>query len=483
MTESTVLQLRITLLDVQPGVWRRIQIAGESTFWDLHVAIQNAMGWTDSHLHQFRVADPASGEMISLGIPDDEFEDGIAPGWEWNVADMLSISQPRALYEYDFGDSWRHDVVLEDVLPTDGRLTYPRCVSGARACPPEDVGGVRGYQEFLQALADPDHPEHDSCRVWIGGVFDAAAFDPKAVQFEDPDERWQEVFEHDPNTPGSLAAMAPPQVEGGFTGVEIQSLLLAPFAADSPLRLDTSPPEAAVESTPLVRDCLRYLRLLDEEAPLKLTQKGNLPRRFLARLIQVDALGEPWWWEYRAPKNESDAARATLLRSLSGQAGLTRKRHGKLDLTRRGRGHAEGTQTPGALYGLLVERYTTKYNWAYPDRLPESRWLQAGFWYTLYLLQQHGNEPRPATFYAERFMLAFPFALDDFPPNPYSTQQESLARAYEWRVLLGFCLEFGFALADVSRDMGISAPALVRAGPLLHQVVQWRRTGQGGSTR
>ena len=475
MAESAVLQLRVTLRGIKPGIWRRIQVPGKSTFWDPHVAIQDAMGWTDSHLHQFRVANPIGRELLFLGIPDEDYEDTMEPDWEWQVADMLSISQPRTLYEYDFGDSWEHDVVLEDVLPVDSGLAYPRCVAGARACPPEDVGGVPGYEQFLQALADPDHPDRESYREWIGRPFDPAAFDPKTVQFQDPDERWQEVFGQDDTTLAGLTARLPPQVEGGFTAVEIQRLLTAPFAADSPLQLDTSLAGDSVEPAPLVRDCLRYLRVLEEEGPLKLTQKGNLPQRIVALLIQAGALGDPWWWRLRSPRNESDAPRATLLRMLAAHTGLTRKQHGKLQLTRRGRGHIQGTQPAGALYRLLMTYYTTEYNWAYPDRMPSSRWLQAGFWYTLFLLQQHGDEPRPATFYAERFMLAFPFALADFPQEVYWTSEESLCQAYEWRVLLGFCLEFGFALADGSRDHRGREPALVRAGPLLHQVVQWRR--------
>ena len=150
------------------------------------MAIQNAMGWTDSHLHSFRIEDAATGQRRMIGLPfEGDFDDEqVEPGWEHQVTDHLSIQRARILYEYDYGDSWEHAVVLEDILPIDDRAEYPRCISGKRACPPEDVGGVRGYESFLVALADPDDSEHDEFLTWVGGSFDPELFDREVEEVD-----------------------------------------------------------------------------------------------------------------------------------------------------------------------------------------------------------------------------------------------------------------------------------------------------------
>ena len=309
-------------------------------------------------------------------------------------------------------------------------------------------------------------------------------FDARSVQFQDPEERRQEVFSEAAAAGVRMAGApvaGPPQVEGGFTGEELQRLLLSPLADNSPLRLETDLPDAAFEEVPLVCDCLGFLRLLVEEAPLKLTQKGNLPRAAIARLVEAGTLGEPWWWEFKTPLNESDAPRATLLRRLAELAGLTRKRHGKLDLTKRGRDVVDGKTPAGELYRKLMNWHLTEYNWAYPDAMPESRWLQACSWYTLYLLQEYGAEKRPSTFYAEKFVLAFPFALQDFAAARYGSPREILQHAFELRVLMGFAVEFGLASASKAAEGRATDPCQVWAGPLLNQVVKWRRDAAADS--
>jgi hypothetical protein len=188
-----VLRFRIELLGIDPPIWRRVLVPEDCTFWDLHVAIQDAMGWTDSHLHLFRVV----GSEAVIGMPDEEGDGPFdtQPGWVLRVQDFVFPHSPLATYQYDFGDSWIHEVRLEGVEPAEAGATYPRCIAGARRCPPEDVGGTHGYEEFLEVIADRSHPEHEHFLQWAGGAFDAEEFDPAAVRFQDPTERWREVFE------------------------------------------------------------------------------------------------------------------------------------------------------------------------------------------------------------------------------------------------------------------------------------------------
>ena len=134
------------LADTNPLVWRRLLVPETYSFWDLHVAIQDAMGWTDCHLHEFVVVDAKTLRGKRIGIPDEEFagERPTLAGWEVPIARHLTHGSQPVRYLYDFGDDWNHTLEVEDILPADGG-SYPRCVAGAGACPPEDVGGTHGY--------------------------------------------------------------------------------------------------------------------------------------------------------------------------------------------------------------------------------------------------------------------------------------------------------------------------------------------------
>jgi hypothetical protein len=192
-----IFQFKITLKDVKPPIWRRIQVPGACTFWDLHVAIQDAMGWLDYHLHEFQLR-ATDGRMLSFGIPDEDFDSDILPGWKYRVAKYLSLAQPSCEYVYDFGDNWRHRVELEKVLSAEPGTAYPRCLKGRRACPPEDCGGPWGYQELLEILADPQHEQYRETKTWVEsmkeGPFSPEAFDPADVVFSDPGERFELAF-------------------------------------------------------------------------------------------------------------------------------------------------------------------------------------------------------------------------------------------------------------------------------------------------
>jgi hypothetical protein len=169
-------QFRVTLLDTQPAVWRRIQVKG-GTLDKLHEHIQTAMGWTNSHLHHFRVGEQRYGDpdLMQENYEDMDYEDSTGT----KISAVLPRSGKRFAfeYEYDFGDGWRHEVLFEGCLRAERGKRYPVCVEGAQACPPEDVGGTWGYEEYLQAMADPRHERHEEFLGWRG-PFNPEAFDP-----------------------------------------------------------------------------------------------------------------------------------------------------------------------------------------------------------------------------------------------------------------------------------------------------------------
>ena len=192
-----VYQFKITLKGTKPPIWRRILVPETYTFWDLHVAIQDAMGWDDYHLHEFTLLSPKTGRKVKIGIPSDEDVDY---GWEvlaeWNqkIAHYFSLDNSKADYVYDFGDGWEHSIKLEKILPRETGVAYPRCIDGRGACPPEDCGGIGGYAEFLEAIGDPANELHEDMLDWVGGSFDPDDFEPNDVEFEDPDSRFKLAF-------------------------------------------------------------------------------------------------------------------------------------------------------------------------------------------------------------------------------------------------------------------------------------------------
>jgi hypothetical protein len=175
-------QLKLTLRRSKPPIWRRVVVRADMTLDRLHNVIQIAMGWTDSHLHQFVAG--SGFARTTYGRPDPEFADMGSETLNekrFTVADLAPAARRKFSYEYDFGDSWEHEVVVEKVLPPDPALKHPACLAGANACPPEDCGGLWGYYNLLEILADPKHPEHEEMKEWIGGGCDPPEFDLDVV--------------------------------------------------------------------------------------------------------------------------------------------------------------------------------------------------------------------------------------------------------------------------------------------------------------
>jgi hypothetical protein len=170
ISTAPVYQLKVTLKGSSPRIWRRILVGGDASLAKLHRILQAAMGWSDSHLHLFKI----HGE--EYGTPDEDEELDIADDRRVKLADLLG-PKDRFMYEYDFGDCWLHEILVEKIVPREEGTRYPLCVAGARACPPEDCGGIGGYFNFLEAIEDPDHEEHENLLEWIGGSFDPEEFD------------------------------------------------------------------------------------------------------------------------------------------------------------------------------------------------------------------------------------------------------------------------------------------------------------------
>ncbi|MFH1777151.1 MAG: plasmid pRiA4b ORF-3 family protein [Candidatus Omnitrophota bacterium] len=169
-----IFRFKIVLDDILPQLWRMIEVKSDITFYQFHLMIQEAMGWTNSHLHEFnagnfRIGD-ASEEACEFGDP---------PQWnekDKKISDYFSKDKTKLSYTYDFGDSWEHTIILEAIEPVRKGMKYPCCIDGARACPPEDCGSTPGYYQLLKILADPKHEEYEEMKGWAGD-FEPEHFD------------------------------------------------------------------------------------------------------------------------------------------------------------------------------------------------------------------------------------------------------------------------------------------------------------------
>lgn len=154
-----IYELMVGLNYVEPRVWRRLWVPDNLTLSQLDLVIQTAMGWTNSHLHEFEIAGKRYGQMGEL---EDRMSDAsMMDEARFKLSDVLVQEVASFLYTYDFGDNWRHTVLIERRMRVDESINaWPLCVAGQHACPPEDVGGSGGYRDFLEAIGDPNHEEH-----------------------------------------------------------------------------------------------------------------------------------------------------------------------------------------------------------------------------------------------------------------------------------------------------------------------------------
>lgn len=180
-----IYQFKVTLCGVRPPIWRRFQVYDDLTFFQFHRVLQEVMGWDDAHLHTFDLNgwQITDAETLAEGWSDGEDER------KAKLKKHFNAEGQKCRYEYDFGDSWEHDLLLEQILPVEPGVFYPRCLKGKRACPPEDCGGVWGYTDLLEALADEDNPEREDYLDWLGDEFDPEEFDLEAIN-EDLAAEW-----------------------------------------------------------------------------------------------------------------------------------------------------------------------------------------------------------------------------------------------------------------------------------------------------
>ena len=185
-TQKKIYQLRIILRYSWPRIWRVVQVPSTETFQYLNLVIIRAMGWHGSHYHSFRAQNPETKEIEDIVGENEWMTENVPKRRKENFAKLKDYLQKEGDfidYTYDMGDSWDHDIILVNILPPQQGITYPVCIDGERACPPENCGGISGFEHFLEAIADPENDEHNDLIEWVGGYYDPDDFDHRQVNF------------------------------------------------------------------------------------------------------------------------------------------------------------------------------------------------------------------------------------------------------------------------------------------------------------
>ena len=261
-SEKAVYQLKVTLDHSKPPIWRRVLVPENITLYQLHEILQRVMGWMDCHLHMFTIGGQIYGDPA-----DDEFDElGTKNETRYRLNQLGLREKARFSYEYDFGDGWEHTLLVEKILPAEKGVHYPVCVTGKRACPPEDVGGIWGYEDFLIAIADPGHEEHDEYLQWIGSDFAPEAFDVEAVNeaLRPIPARGGKAVRREPEPEDVLMPSDPQQKE-------ITNGLIAWVQNLSVEQIRT------FESLSLRRNMLTFLDYLSKNRTVGTQATGNLP--------------------------------------------------------------------------------------------------------------------------------------------------------------------------------------------------------------
>ncbi len=424
--KPSVYQLKISLVGAQPPIWRSVLVDSMIMFRDLHRTIQLAMGWEVSHLHLFQlpsdvlIGDPAEDPDGMMNFVDEAMV---------SISSVLMEEGHQLRYEYDFGDSWEHDILLEMIHPGTETGNLPRCVEAARQCPPEDVGGLPGFYHFLDAMADTTHPEHDLVREWIG----SDRFDPEFVDLE-------QINDNLANQDNLFAGgpLLSDGSDGGFCGLspnQVHELLQNPLDCASVFRggVDTQAASQALDSAPIIRLLKALFEALQDKG-VRLTPKGNLPMRQVHAMIEAGGDAAMVSGYIGPVRSEEHAPRVHLARLLAELAGLTRKVKGRLMLKKATQARVQkGDWLP--IYQKILSAALTQFNWAWQDHydgLEDVQYIGPfGFW----LLARYGDQWRPVDEYTNQMLRAFPFLPQTAFARPYAGPEEVAAWALKNRMI------------------------------------------------
>ena len=345
---KAIYQIKVMLNDCKPPIWRRVLVEDTTTLSKLHTILQTVMGWTNSHLHQFFINDELYGE------PDDEdgYNEDLKNEKRFHLNRFVERKGFKFFYEYDFGDSWEHTILVEAILPVEKGAFYPRCIEGKRACPPEDVGGVRGYEDFRKVIANPKDPEYEEMLEWLGVKFDPERFNLERVNEALRHPRRPQMDDQDLYEPPQTDHMVERKIVHWAEGLDKKQLAL-------------------VESLTVRRDMMTFLSYLDHNRVVGTQSTGNLPlkavREICTQFVNPYALEEKIGDKTYKIRSEDDVYPLFYLHTLASIGGFVEGGQARIwKLTRDGR---EFLNVPASIqlgFMLAIWWYQTDWQIAFP---------------------------------------------------------------------------------------------------------------------
>lgn len=489
-------QIKVTLLDCRPPIWRRLTLSSDTTLEQLHSIIQIAMGWLDVHLHVFKARNGAL-----YGPPDADDPMGVKDERNTTLGKVLLKPKHTLLYEYDFGDGWEHEILLEKSLPMVGEVPMPTCTKAVGACPPEDVGGPPGYAHLLEVLRDPSNPEYEDMLEWVGDE----PLDPDYVELEEinnellafdaEDEEVSPLLEElvdeiretlaaegidsEEAVQEAVARVLNQKTERpmdefhGLSPDRMHGLLYQTFDASW---VHWSEPRPPVEQSPILQI---LAPLLDElyRQDIKLTPKGNLPLSVVKAMMAEagpEVLGEGAMLNMKGIRSEEDVNVVHITRVLAQITDLVDTRKTKMVLNAKGRAY-RSEENRGALYLDLFKHMLRDFNWAYVGATEEATGIQTTGPFLFWLLNRYGDQWRASDFYEQAHLEAFPVLVEEVEPLPYMSREDIVKSLIRWRALKLF---YWFGLIEQRPvEPASDKPALpeyeIRATPLLRELVHW----------
>lgn len=506
-----IYQLKVTLRHSQPVIWRRVLVQCDTTLDHLHGVIQVCMGWQNCHMHLF-----VTDKNQAYGPPQMS-EDGllnVKDEGHTKLSKLLRKPKKQLTYEYDMGDGWVHDIELEKQLPRIGGTAPAKCIAAARACPPEDVGGLHGYYEFLEAISDPEHPEHQSMRDWYGGAFEAEHVDLEAINATLAQEPWlneydedEDEFDEHPPLPGSngdtiamlktflssqefesqeeaeIAVeqfMAAQQATGlddfhGLNPNQMHDLLQRPFDSPQLLRLSAGV-EEDLQKAPFMR-ALKVLIGHLQQKPIKLTAKGNLPLAVVKPMFEAATEED----DARLARgitirSEEDAMPVHAARIVAELAEIIEIKGSKLQVAPKAAELLHNNMS-AELYTRLLRTAFTQFNWGYLDGWEGMPGVQATGPFLLWLLHSYGRQWQAQAFYEQAILRAFPALLREVEGSQWMAPEEQVCCCIRSRTLNIF---LWLGLIEQRREPALEGepkwqPAnySICATPLYHSLIEW----------
>lgn len=504
-----ICQLKVILQGSKPTIWRRLLVPSDTNLQRLHHIIQVAMGWGDYHMHLFT---SDKGQVYGALESDHDGMLGLTDETTATIGKLLLKPKKKLLYEYDLGDSWVHEVVLEKQIPLIGKEAPPCCTGAVGACPPEDVGGLGGFYHFLKVINDPTDDDYEDTASWYG----SPGFNPEEVDLEIINdslarELWLKEPEDfdldamDGGAGGTFSADTIDQLQQFLAGQDLDSeehvqaaierfmamqhaspvsdfhglnpdqmhnLFYRPFA--SPQLLTWSFAIADSEQAPITC-ALKVLVERLQEKDINLTAKGNLPLAIVRPMLQ--AMGEEdTLFSGQAIRSEEQAMGVHVTRLVAEMAGYVAAAKGKLRVTRATSITLNKTGWPG-MYEELVKTTLQKFNWAYLDGFEELQGIQGTAAFIFWLLHRYGDQWRPQEYYCEAMLRAFPQLRQEVREDRWAPADDILKYAIEARAFkvfrwLGLVEQRTENPTDKEKPW--RKPISVRATPMLEQLLAWK---------